>query len=138
MLLFIRLSRCTQGVHFSKLQLTQPRMLWLNHRPTPAAALRRKRQSSGSVVLLSSPGANVSVLPCSPPRGLPILCSHTPVAFASSSAASAPTPAESAKAETAQTTTTVPRKDVKRIMQLAYPERWRLAGKLYVCCYIPN
>ncbi|XP_073321277.1 ATP-binding cassette sub-family B member 10, mitochondrial [Pagrus major] len=150
MRLLIRMSRCTHGVHLSKLKLTQPRMLWLEHRLTLSAALRRKKQSTGvkpSVqptpgFPLSSPGAAVSVLPL---RGLSILCphsptgrartlAHTPVAFASSSAASTPTPAESVKtqkdAEGGQTPTTVPLEDVRRILQLARPERWSLAAAL--------
>ncbi|XP_049905474.1 ATP-binding cassette sub-family B member 10, mitochondrial [Epinephelus moara] len=148
MRLLIRMSRCSHGVHLSKLKLTQQRMLWLQHRLTPSAALRRKRQSTGVKSSLhptlsfplSSPC--VSILPCSPLRGLSILCSHTPtvrtvihipVAFASSSAASTPTPAGSVKTQTDterdQTPIAVPpREDVKRILRLAHPERWRLAA----------
>lgn len=155
MRLLIRMSRCTHGVHLSKFKLTQPRLLWLDHRLSLSAALRRKRQSTGvrpsvqptPAFPLSSPGATVSVLPCSPLGGLSIVCphsttgrartfTHTPVAFASSSAASTPTPAESVKTQTdteeGQTPTTVPLEDVRRILQLAHPERWSLAGRL---CY---
>lgn len=151
MLLFIRVSRCTQEVHLSKLKLTKPRMLWLDHRLTPSAALRRKRQptvvKSSPAFPLSSPRANMSVLPFSPLRGFSILHSHsptgqartlthTPVAFASS--ASSPTPAESVKeAHTVQTPSTLPLEDVKRLLHLAHPERWSLAGKLCVYCISP-
>ncbi|XP_030271251.1 ATP-binding cassette sub-family B member 10, mitochondrial [Sparus aurata] len=151
MRLLIRMSRCTHGVHLSKFKLTQPRLLWLDHRLSLSAALRRKRQSTGvrpsvqptPAFPLSSPGATVSVLPCSPLGGLSIVCphsttgrartfTHTPVAFASSSAASTPTPAESVKTQTdteeGQTPTTVPLEDVRRILQLAHPERWSLAA----------
>nr|XP_046240118.1 ATP-binding cassette sub-family B member 10, mitochondrial [Scatophagus argus] len=151
MRLLIRMSRCTHGVQLSKLKLTQPRMLWLEHRLTLPAAFRRKRQSTGvkssvhppPAFPLSSPRAITSVRPSSPLRGLSVLCSHSdtgrartlshaPVAFASSSAASAPTPAESVKTQTdterGQTPTTVPLEDVKRILQLAHPERWSLAA----------
>lgn len=94
-----------------------------------SAALRRKRQSNGDK---SSPRPFMSVLPCTSLRGLSVLCphtstgrarTHTPVAFASSSTASTPASSESVK-----TPTTVPLKDVPRILQLARPERWRLAA----------
>lgn len=159
MRLLIRMSRCTHGVHLSRFKLTQPRLLWLDHRLTLSAALRRKRQSTGvrpsvqpaPAFPLSSPGATVSVLPCSPLRGLSVVCAHsttgrartfthTPVAFASSSAASSPTPTESVKTQTeteeGQTPTTLPVEDVRRILQLAHPERWSLAGRL--CDYTTN
>lgn len=147
MRLLIRMSRCSHGLHLSKLKLTQPRMLWLGHRLTSSAALRSKRESTGVKSSLqptlsfplSSPC--LSVLPCSPLRGLSVLCSysptartvtHTPVAFASSSAASTPTPAGSGKTQTDTkrrwSLAKVPLEDVKRILLLAHPERWRLAG----------
>ncbi|XP_036951951.1 ATP-binding cassette sub-family B member 10, mitochondrial [Acanthopagrus latus] len=153
MRLLIRMSRCTHGVHLSRFKLTQPRLLWLDHRLTLSAAFRRKRQSTGvrpsvqpaPAFPLSSPGATVSVLPCSPLRGLSVVCAHsttgrartfthTPVAFASSSAASSPTPTESVKTQTeteeGQTPTTLPVEDVRRILQLAHPERWSLAAAI--------
>ncbi|KAG8001465.1 ATP-binding cassette sub-family B member 10 [Nibea albiflora] len=71
------------------------------------------------------------VLPCGPIRGLTArTLTHTPVAFASSSASSTPTPADSVKTitERAQSPTTIPVDDVKRILRLAHPERWRLAA----------
>uniref|UniRef100_A0A8C2ZR91 ATP-binding cassette sub-family B member 10, mitochondrial n=1 Tax=Cyclopterus lumpus TaxID=8103 RepID=A0A8C2ZR91_CYCLU len=144
MQLLICLSRCSHGAHVSKLKPTQPRTLWLQHRPTPSAALRRKRLSTGvtssgsptPAFLLSSSGPFVSVWPCSPLRGLSILRSHTPtgrpvthtpVAFATSSAGSVKTQTDT---ESGQTPTTVPLDDVKRILQLAHPERWSLAAAL--------
>ncbi|XP_054465899.1 ATP-binding cassette sub-family B member 10, mitochondrial [Anoplopoma fimbria] len=150
MWLLIGLSRCS---HVSKHKLAQ-RMLCLDHRLTLSSALRRKRQSTGvkSAVLpvpgsrLSSSGPLVSVSPCGPLRGLSVLCSHTapgrartvahtPVAFATSSAASTPSPSAGsvktqADTESDQTPTTVPLDDVKRILQLAQSERWRLAAAL--------
>lgn len=139
MRLLIRVSRCTHGVHLSRLKLTQPRVLWLDHRLTLSAAPRRKRHTAGvrssvhpPAPAFSSPGSVVLNLP----RG-PLLCfrtapprtlAHTPVAFASSSAASTPTPAEDAERD--RTPTTLPVEDVKRILQLAHPERWRLAAAL--------
>ncbi|XP_033931413.1 ATP-binding cassette sub-family B member 10, mitochondrial [Pseudochaenichthys georgianus] len=144
MRLLNRMSRYSHGV--SKFKLTQPRMLWLDHRLTLSAAPRRKRQFTGvkssahPAFPLCSPGLFVSVLPCSPLRGLSILCphtrtvTHTHVAFASSSAASTPTPAGQVKTqadtEGEQTSTTVPLEDVKRILKLAHPERWKLAAAL--------
>lgn len=154
MRLLIRMSRCTHGGHLHKLKLAQPRVLWLEQRLTLSSALRRKRQSTGikssvhPALSLSSPRPFVSVLPCGPLRCLSALCSHsptgrartlthTPAAFASSSAASTPTPAGSVKTQTdAERGQTVPLEDVKRILQLAHPERWRLAGKL--CAYVTN
>uniref|UniRef100_A0A8C4E7W0 ATP-binding cassette, sub-family B (MDR/TAP), member 10 n=1 Tax=Dicentrarchus labrax TaxID=13489 RepID=A0A8C4E7W0_DICLA len=148
MRLLTRMSRCTHGVHLSKLKLTQPRMLWLEHRLTPSAAPRRKRQSTGvnlpvhptPAFPLSSPRPFVSVLSFSPLRGLSTLgphsrkLTHTPVAFASSSAASTPSPAGSVDPQTdpdrGQKPTTVPLEDVKRILKLAHPERWSLAAAL--------
>ncbi|KAM6950284.1 LOW QUALITY PROTEIN: ATP-binding cassette sub-family B member 10, mitochondrial [Lycodopsis pacificus] len=148
MRLLVRLSRCSHGVHVSKLEPTQPRMLCLEHRLTLSAALRRVKSSSGHPTpgfLLSSTGPLVSVSLCGPPRGLSVLCSHTPtgrartlaytpVAFATSSAASTPTPAGSVKTqadtESGQTPSTVPLDDVKRIWRLAQPERWRMAAAL--------
>lgn len=148
MMRFICLSRGTSEVRLSKLKLTQPRILWLDHRLAHSAALRRKRQSPGikSSVhpslpsALPSPRADVSLVPCSPPTALSTLrfyspagrarpLTHTPVALASSSAASAQTSDESLKARAVQTPTTVPPDDVKRILRLAHPERWRVAGK---------
>lgn len=154
MIRFICLSRGTSEVRLSKLKLTQPTILRLDHRSAHSAALRRKRQSPGikSSVhpsplspALPSPGADVSLVPCGPPTALSILrfyspagrarpLTHTPVALASSSAASAQTSDESLKAGAEQTPTTVPVDDVKRILRLAHPERWKLAGKQCVHC----
>ncbi|XP_075966407.1 ATP-binding cassette sub-family B member 10, mitochondrial [Anarhichas minor] len=149
MRLLVRLSRCSHGVRVSKLEPTQPRMLCLEHRLTLSATLRRVKSSGHPTpgFLLSSSGPLVSVSPCGPLRGLSILCSHTPtgrartltytsVAFATSSAASTPTPTPAgsvktqADTESGQTPSTVPLDDVKRIWQLAQPERWRLAAAL--------
>lgn len=138
MRLLIRISGCTSGMTLSKLKLTQSGRSWLDHRLTHSAALRRKTQpawaraSSLSQRPLSSPGPFVSVLFCSHTRTV----THTPVAFASSSAASTPTPAGSVKTqadtENGQTSTSLPLDDVKRILRLAHPERWRLAGTVSV------
>lgn len=139
MCILIRMSGCTRRVHPSRLKLMQPRLLWLEHRPTLSAALRRKGQSTGLKSSLhptpAFPHRAASVYTTVPPRGslrsVPVLYSSargltlTPVAFASSSASSTPTPAGSVKTETP---TVVPLRDVKRIMRLAYPERWRLAA----------
>ncbi|KAE8297153.1 ATP-binding cassette sub-family B member 10, mitochondrial [Larimichthys crocea] len=137
MQLLIGMTRCSHGAPLSRLKLTHPRMLWLEHRLAFSASPQRKRQSTGvkssvhriPAFLLSSP--SVSVPPCSPFRGLSArTLTHTPVAFASSSAASTPTPADSVKTttKTGPTSTTIPVDDVKRILRLAHPERWRLAA----------
>ncbi|XP_029281156.1 ATP-binding cassette sub-family B member 10, mitochondrial [Cottoperca gobio] len=146
MRLLFRMSRCSHGVS----KLTQPRMLWLEHRMTLSAGPRRKRQSTGvkssahltPAFPLCSPGPFMFVLPSySPLRGLSILCPHTPagrartvlhtpVAFASSSADSTPTPAGRVKTQTDTESdqTTVPLEDVNRILKLAHPERWKLGA----------
>lgn len=141
MMRFICLSRCTGGVRLSKLKVTtQSRMLWLDHRLAHSAALRRKRPSVG--VRVPDPRCFSSRLwsARTDPSVLNILrfyparpFTHTPVAFASSSAASAPTSDESIKTREAQTSNTVPVDDAKRILRLAHPERWRLAGKPECC-----
>lgn len=154
MCLLIRVPGCTHKVHLSRLKLMHSRLLWLEHRPTFSAALRRTRQSSGLKSSLHpnlafpvwAPRPYITVLPRSPLTGVPVLCAHsrtlarTPVAFASSSAASTPSPARSVKTqadtERSQAPTTVPLEDVKRILRLAHPERGRLAGKLYVTFYL--
>ncbi|XP_041649367.1 ATP-binding cassette sub-family B member 10, mitochondrial [Cheilinus undulatus] len=145
MRLLFRMFRCTHGVHLTTLKLTHPRMLWLEHRLTLSTAYRRKTQSTGAKfpgrptpAFLTRPF--ISVLPskcvselCShAQKGRAPTGTHTPVAFASSSATSTPTPTGSLKsqadAKKDQTPTTVPLEDVKRILRLAHPERWRLAA----------
>lgn len=125
MLLFIRVPRCSRGAFINSLKLTQPRM-W-----TPSVALQRINSTTTiratSFLSNSLTGKNVSVIPCGSYRQT---ISHTQGAFASSSSASSPTPAESVKAPTVQATT-VPLEDVKRILKLAQSERWRLAGNAF-------
>lgn len=140
MLLFIRVPRCSRGAFMNSLKLTQPRMLWLNQRLTPSVALRRINSTTTiqatSFFSNALPGKNKSVIPCGSyralhtPAGRTRTVSHTHGAFASSSSASSPTPAESVKAPTVQATT-VPLEDVKRILKLAQSERWRLAGNAF-------
>lgn len=142
MMRFICLSRCTSGVRLSQLRVTtQPRMLWLDHRLAHSSSVRRKRPSAGIKVpdarchssLLCPQRTDTSLLKVQrfyPPhagRARPL--TNTPVAFASSSAASASTSQESIKTPEVQTSTKVPVEDAKRILRLAHPERWRLAGK---------
>lgn len=131
-------SQCTIGVRLSQLKLTaHPRMLWLDHRLAHSASVRRKRASTGIKVpdsrCLASPLCSgtslLKVLRFYPHPGRARPFTHTPVAFASSSAASAPASDESIKTREVQTSTTVPVEDAKRILRLAHPERWRLAGK---------
>ncbi|KAL3992845.1 perforin 1 [Sarotherodon galilaeus] len=128
MCLLTRVPGCTHKVHLSRLKLM--------HRPTLSATLRRTRQSTGlKSSRLPTPAFSLwaarQYMPRGPFTGLPVLCSysrvftHTPVAFASSSASSGNGPAGSVKTETP---TVVPLRDLKRIIRLAYPERWRLAA----------
>lgn len=147
MLLFIRVLGCTRGVFKNAFQLTQPRMLWLDQRLTSSVAFHSKPATTIGATPVSSiflPGKNIVVLPCSryralhTPSGRARIITNTHGAFASSSAASSPTPAESLKAPTVPTTT-VPLDDVKRILKLAQSERCRLAGNgvslLKVCLF---
>lgn len=142
MRLLIRMLNCSNRMHLSKLKLAQSRLRCLEHRAILSAAHRRRRQPSGvKTSACPPPGKPVfSVLSCrtltagGPPflRGRTLL--HTPVAFASSSAGPTPAPpAEAVKSQTdaegERTPTTVPLDDVKRILTLAHPERWRLSGK---------
>lgn len=140
MMRFICLSQCTSGVRLSQLKVTQPRMLWLDHRLAHSASVRRKRPSTGIKVpdprchssLLCSDRTDSSLLNIQrfyPYAGRARPFTHTPVAFVSSSAASASTSEESIKTREVQTSTKVPVEDAKRILRLAHPERWRLAGK---------
>lgn len=141
MMRFICLSRCTSEVRLFKPKVTtQPRVLWLDHRLAHSAALRRKRPSVGvkapdprclspSLWSARTDTSVLNTLRVYPARPF----THTPVAFASSSAASAPTSDESIKTREVQTPTTVPVEDAKRILRLAHPERWRLGGKPECC-----
>ncbi|XP_019954344.2 ATP-binding cassette sub-family B member 10, mitochondrial [Paralichthys olivaceus] len=141
MWLLVRSTGCTHGVHLSRLRLTQARGLSRGHRLTPSADPRRRTGVNFSLRPAARP--LTSVLPRS---SLSIFCLHTsestarartvtrtPVAFASSSAASSSSPAAGAvktQADREQTPTTVPLEDVKRVVGLAHPERWRLAAAL--------
>lgn len=142
MWLLLRMSGRSHAVHLSKLRLTQPGMLWLEHRLSLSSALRRKKQLTGlksAVHPAPRPLASALLLPshassASPARVTIRTITHTPVAFSSSSSSAAssssPTPEDSqAEAGKQQTPTTVPLDDVKRILRLAHPERWTLAGK---------
>lgn len=140
MLLFIRVPRCSRGAFMNSVKLTQQRMLWLDQRLTPSGALRRINSTinieASSFFSNSLHGKNMSVTSCGSyralhtPAGRTRTISHTHGAFASSSSASSPTPAESVKAPTVQATT-VPLEDVKRILKLAQSERLRLAGNAF-------
>ncbi|XP_068594507.1 ATP-binding cassette sub-family B member 10, mitochondrial [Brachionichthys hirsutus] len=137
MRLFTRVSRCTDGVRLRKFQLTQPRVMWHEHL---SASARRRTQAIGPRSSASpAPVFPVPVLLRSALRGLSVRNAYSPkspartrtsVAFASS----APTPAESEKDQTEPkgdpdpAPVAVPAEDAKRILQLAHPERWRLAA----------
>lgn len=124
MRLLIRLSGCTNGVCLSKLRVDSSfRRIWLNHRLKMSQTFCRKGLSS------------VSLKPSvwSQHRGTPLLCClhrtvpHTPVAFARCFAQSASEKAlEEVNSE--QNKSAVPLEDVRRILKLAYPERWKLTA----------
>lgn len=127
MRLLIRMSSCTNGVHLSKLKVSSScRLLRLDHHHLNLSATFCKKR------LWSSSSLRPSVW--SQRRSTPLLClhrtvPHTPVAFAGSSAKSE---SENTRKDTDldQTPTAVPLEDVKRILRLAYSERWKLAGRL--------
>uniref|UniRef100_A0A1A7W653 ATP-binding cassette sub-family B member 10, mitochondrial n=1 Tax=Iconisemion striatum TaxID=60296 RepID=A0A1A7W653_9TELE len=144
MRLLIRWINCAN----SKLRLTHLNFLWLEHRGGFSAAHRRKRLSAGVKTSVCLPPHTFSLRPARPVlsvlsscqlTGSPVLFAHTPtgrartvlhtpVAFSSSSAASTPAASGSETADRARTPTSVPLEDVKRILGLAHPERWRLAA----------
>ncbi|XP_037553428.1 ATP-binding cassette sub-family B member 10, mitochondrial [Nematolebias whitei] len=135
MRLLFCVSNCTNGVF--KLKLTQPK-LWLDHRAVLSSAPERRRRSGGvKTSVCPTPAGLVSSLSRRPPTRLSVLLTpartvlHTPVAFSSSSAAASPAPAGSVKTQTeaeGRGPPTVPLEDVKRILGLSHPERWRLAA----------
>ncbi|KAJ0002206.1 hypothetical protein NQD34_002002 [Periophthalmus magnuspinnatus] len=110
------LIRWTNGVCLSKLKVgSSSRRLWLDHRLKLSTTFGRKG-------LLS--------FAWSQHRGPPVLClhrtaPHTPVAFTRSFAQY-----ESEKSEEKPdpAKSIVPLEDVRRILKLAYPERWKLAA----------
>ncbi|KAM8876537.1 ATP-binding cassette sub-family B member 10, mitochondrial [Synchiropus picturatus] len=134
-------SRCPWMLHITRLKVPPSRMLWLEHRSAESTVPRRSRYWTRAK---SSPITGFSLSlnrgsPCSTPRGRSVFPSHSPaswtrtsVAFASSSAASTPTTPGSVKTNTdtekGHTPATVPLEDVRRILTLAHPERWRLAA----------
>uniref|UniRef100_A0A1A8FJD0 ATP-binding cassette sub-family B member 10, mitochondrial n=3 Tax=Nothobranchius korthausae TaxID=1143690 RepID=A0A1A8FJD0_9TELE len=148
----MRLLICLLNGTKSKLRLTHPKLLWLEHRGGFSAGHhRRKRLSAGVKTSVCPPPHTFSLRPARPVlsvlsswqlTGSSVLFAHTrtartvlhtPVAFSSSSAASTPAPSGSetqANADRAQTPTSVPLEDVKRILGLARPERWRLAAAI--------
>ncbi|XP_013857271.1 ATP-binding cassette sub-family B member 10, mitochondrial [Austrofundulus limnaeus] len=135
MRLLFRVSNCTNKLY--KLKPTQPKLLWLEHRAvlSSSAHWRRRQPAEVKTSVCPTPAAGVlSALSRGP--GLSVLYAHspartvlhTPVAFSSSSAAASPAPAGAVKTQEKPTPTTVPLKDVKRILRLSHPERWRLAA----------
>lgn len=124
----IRTTVCSHGAPLSKHPL--PWKLWLEPRLTVSPALRRKRPwtSPGGFSTVPAPVSGrlspSGLLTC---RAMAV--THTPVAFASSSAASAPPSGTLKTEEGGQSPASVPLEDVSRILRLAHPERWRLTGK---------
>ncbi|XP_072321153.1 ATP-binding cassette sub-family B member 10, mitochondrial [Eucyclogobius newberryi] len=110
------LLRWTNGVCLSKLKVgCSFRRLWLDHR-----------------LNLSTTSATFRPSVWSQHRGSPFLClhrtaPHTPVAF---TRAFAQYESKKTEEETDQVKSIVPLEDVRRILKLAYPERWKLAAAL--------
>ncbi|XP_049573219.1 ATP-binding cassette sub-family B member 10, mitochondrial [Syngnathus scovelli] len=130
----IRMSLCTNGGRLNK--PPQHRTMWLAVSPDT----QRKRTPAGSRTSASPPTGflHPSVVSALSRRDVSSLRSYvfvktrtslcTPVAFASSSV---PSTSESLKGqtdtETGHTPTNVPVEDVRRILRLAHPERWKLS-----------
>uniref|UniRef100_A0A8D3BT12 ATP binding cassette subfamily B member 10 n=1 Tax=Scophthalmus maximus TaxID=52904 RepID=A0A8D3BT12_SCOMX len=128
MWLLIRTSGCTRGAHLHRRTLTQPWRSNLSAALQPAGARTSVHPTARPIASLL-PHAHCSHLPWSTARAR--TASHAPVAFASSSAAPTPSPAKTpVDTDREQTPTTVPLEDVRRILHLAHPERWRLAAAL--------
>ncbi|XP_020794486.1 ATP-binding cassette sub-family B member 10, mitochondrial [Boleophthalmus pectinirostris] len=105
----------TSGVCLSKLKVGSSRRLWLDHRLKLPATFCRK-------VPLSSAWSQH--------RGSTFVClhrtaPHTPVAFTRSFAQYE---SEKTDGKPDQAKSLVPVEDVRRILKLAYPERWKLAA----------
>ncbi|XP_061601421.1 ATP-binding cassette sub-family B member 10, mitochondrial [Cololabis saira] len=117
MLLLIRISNCTH-----RLQLCGSRLLWLQQRPRCSAA-RRRRQDVRLLSRLQPPGS-----PVLPPvlSRRPLLFSRTPTATLTPVALCS----SSSSAGSEKARTPVPPEDVKRILRLAHPERWRLTAAI--------
>lgn len=120
----IRLSSCTNGVCLSRLKASSSfKRLWLDHRLKLSPTFCRKGLSP---VSLRQPIWSLH-------RGTPALCClhrtapHTPVAFTRSFAQSeSEKTLQEVNSEPAKSA--VPLEDVKRILKLAYPERWKLSA----------
>uniref|UniRef100_A0A3P9H012 ATP-binding cassette, sub-family B (MDR/TAP), member 10 n=1 Tax=Oryzias latipes TaxID=8090 RepID=A0A3P9H012_ORYLA len=140
MRLLLRVPICTRRMQLCKFKPTQPRF-WMDYGARLPAAPRRK-SSVHPAPVFSPWGRPLTSLPRLRPLSGPSLLfltpagrgraavRHTPVAFASSSSAgSAQAEKNRADAEEArQPPTSVPLEDVKRILRLAHPERWRVAA----------
>ncbi|KAG7483027.1 ATP-binding cassette sub-family B member 10, mitochondrial [Solea senegalensis] len=126
MWLSIRTSGCSHGVCLTRLRLTQHRRLSLDRRLANSSAHRRTTQWSGvSSSLLPASRPFTSLQPYGSLYLHSPTSTHTPVAFASSSSAQ---PAETP--EKSQAPNSVPVQDVRRILGLARPERWRLSAAI--------
>uniref|UniRef100_A0A3B3BT98 ATP-binding cassette, sub-family B (MDR/TAP), member 10 n=1 Tax=Oryzias melastigma TaxID=30732 RepID=A0A3B3BT98_ORYME len=134
MRLLLRVPICTRRMQMCKLKLTQPRF-WMDYGPRLLASPRRR--SSVHPAPDASPwGRALTSVPRLHPLSGPSLLflnpasrvrtvRHTPVAFSSSSSEVEKSRTD---AQAAQTPTSVPLEDVKRILRLAHPERWRVAA----------
>lgn len=142
MRLLFRISNCTNKL--CKLKLTQPTLLWLEHRAVlSSSAFWRRRQPAGVKTSVCPTPAVLSALARGPQTGVyahtparTVL--HTPVAFSSSSAAASPAPAGAAETQEKPAPTSVPLKDVRRILRLSHPERWRLTGRPEAPCSVAS
>ncbi|RVE74671.1 hypothetical protein OJAV_G00024310 [Oryzias javanicus] len=134
MRLLLRVPMCSRRMQLCKLKLTQPQF-WMDFGPRLLAASRRK--SSVRPAPETSPwGRSLTSVPRLRPLSGPSLLflspagrvrsvRNTPVAFTSSSSEVEKSRTD---AEAAQNPTSVPLEDVKRILRLAHPERWRVAA----------
>ncbi|KAK7913368.1 hypothetical protein WMY93_013579 [Mugilogobius chulae] len=118
------LLRWTNGVCLSKLNVGSSfRRLWLDHRLKISTTFCRKGQLSFAPHRPSGWGQHRGSLYFCLHRTAP----HAPVAFTRSFAQYE---TEKTDEKANQTKSVVPFEDVKRILKLAYPERWKLAAAL--------
>ncbi|XP_061670327.1 ATP-binding cassette sub-family B member 10, mitochondrial [Syngnathoides biaculeatus] len=131
MRLLIGMSRCTHGVHLHR--TPQPRTVWVAVSPDHQRKRHPARSWMPAGFLLPSVISAVSRRDVSSFHPYTYAKTRTPsltpVAFASSSVPSTSGPRkDQTDAEGGQTPTSLPLEDIRRVLRLAHPERWKLSA----------